>query len=154
MKITGILTPEHIIPDLKSVTKEEVLSELSANFPYGNNINCNQATALNALINREKLGSTGIGDGIAIPHGKIHGIDELLLSFGRSKKGVAFDTLDGKPAHIFFLLIVPEDAPSQHLKLLAKISRMLKDADFRKKLMNASSREDIYRLIAEKESLV
>jgi PTS system nitrogen regulatory IIA component len=153
MKITKMLNPEYIIPELKSVTKEEALAELSANFPYAS-LNCDQATAVNALINREKLGSTGIGDGIAIPHGKMCGLDDLLLSFGRSKKGVAFDAMDGKPAHLFFLLIVPEDFPSQHLKLLAKISRMLKDTAFRKKLMEASSRDDLYRLIVEKDDLV
>ena len=153
MKITAILNPECIIPELKSETKEETLAELSANFPY-DRLNCDQATAVKVLMDREKLGSTGIGDGIAIPHGKMRGLDDLLLSFGRSKKGIAFGAMDGKPVHLFFLMMAPEDFPSQHLKLLAKISRMLKDAAFRKRLMEAASQADLYSLIAEKDDLV
>ena len=103
------------------------------------------------LMEREKLGSTGVGESIAIPHGKIHGLDDLHISFGRSRKGVAFDALDGKPVHLFFLLMAPDHSSGQHLKALAKISRMLKDIDFRKKLMNAKSRDDLYDVIREKD---
>ena len=153
MKITAILNHECIISELKSVTKKEALAELSAIFTRGSS-NYDQESMVSVLMEREKLGSTGIGDGIAIPHGKMRGADELLLSFGRSKKGVAFDAMDGKPVHLFFLLMAPEDSPSQHLKLLAKISRMLKDAAFRKGLMEAASQADLYSLIAEKDDLV
>ena len=103
------------------------------------------------LLEREKLGSTGIGDGIAIPHGKLKGLDRLVISFGRSRQGIDFDAIDGKPVHIFFLLMAPESSTGQHLKALAKISRMLKDPDFRSDLMAAKSAEEIYRKIAEKD---
>ena len=153
MKITTILNHECIISELKSTTKEEVLAELSAIFTRSSS-NYDQESMVNALMEREKLGSTGIGDGIAIPHGKMCGTDELLLSFGRSKKGIAFDAMDGKPVHLFFLMMAPEDFPSQHLKLLAKISRMLKDTAFRKRLMEAASQDDLYSLIAKQDGLV
>lgn len=153
MKITAILNPECIISELKSATKEETLAELSAIFPRSS-FNYDQERLINVLMEREKQGSTGIGDGIAIPHGKMRGTGDLLLSFGRSRKGVDFDAVDGKPAHLFFLIITPEDSPSQHLKLLAKISRMLKDTAFRKRLMEAKSQTDLYSLIAEKDDLV
>jgi PTS system nitrogen regulatory IIA component len=138
---------------LKSATKKEVLAELSAIFTRGSS-NYDQESMVNALMERENLGSTGIGDGVAIPHGKMCGTDELLLSFGRSKKGVDFNATDGKPVHLFFLLMVPEGSRSQHLKLLAKISRMIKDAAFRKRLMEAESQSGLYSLIAEKDELI
>ncbi|HQC23908.1 MAG TPA: PTS sugar transporter subunit IIA, partial [Syntrophales bacterium] len=103
------------------------------------------------LLEREKLGSTGIGDGIAIPHGKLKGLERLVISFGRSRQGVDFDAIDGKPVHIFFLLMAPESSTGQHLKALAKISRMLKDPGFRSDLMAAENAEEIYRKIAEKD---
>jgi PTS system nitrogen regulatory IIA component len=103
------------------------------------------------LLEREKLGSTGIGDGIAIPHGKLAGLDNLIISFGRSREGVGFDSLDGNPVYIFFLLMAPENSAGQHLKALAKISRMLKDRDFRKGLTEAESSEEMYNLIIEKD---
>jgi len=106
---------------------------------------------VDVLMEREKLGSTGIGDGIAIPHGKLKGLDNLLLSFGRSREGVDFESIDGKPVHLFFLLMAPESSTGQHLKALAKISRMLKDERFRSELMSARSAEDLFKTIAEKD---
>jgi PTS system nitrogen regulatory IIA component len=106
---------------------------------------------VNTLLEREKLGSTGIGDGVAIPHGKLVNLEELIVSFGRSKEGVEFDAMDGKPAHIFFLLMAPEDTTGKHLKALAKISKMLKDSTFRKKLLEAKSKDELYMIIADKD---
>ncbi|MBW2559034.1 MAG: PTS sugar transporter subunit IIA, partial [Deltaproteobacteria bacterium] len=93
----------------------------------------------------------GIGDGIAIPHGKLAGLEKLVVSFGRSVAGVDFDSMDGRPVHIFFLLLAPEDSAGLHLKALAKISRMLKDVSFREFLIKAETSEDIYNLIVEKD---
>src|SRR5712692_7913141 len=109
MKITDILSPEMVIPDLKGSTKTEILRELAerltANFPE---IRTNQLTAV--LAERERLGSTAIGDGIAIPHGKLPGVKKILGAFGRHRKGVDFESLDGNPTQLFFVLVAPEDS--------------------------------------------
>ena len=148
--ITDILKKEFVIEELKSRTRREVLTELSEIFLRGN-IKADYDTMVEVLLEREKLGSTGIGGGIAIPHGKLAGLENLIVSFGKSKDGIDFDSMDGKPVHIFFLLMAPENSAGQHLKALAKISRMLKDNSFKTDLMKAASVEDLYRTITEKD---
>lgn len=148
MNIKDMLKKEFIIENLKSRTKKEVLVELSDVFSHGD---IDRDALFEVLLEREKLGSTGIGDGIAIPHGKLAGLEKLIISFGKSVKGVDFDSLDGKPVHIFFLLLAPENSAGQHLKALARISRMLKDVSFRESLLEAETPEDIYNLIVEKD---
>jgi len=150
MKIADIFRKEHIVEGLKSKTKGDVLAELSGVFLHGD-VTLSPEVVVNTLLDREKLGSTGIGDGIAIPHGKLAGLDHLMVSFGRSIEGVEFDAMDGKPAHLFFLLLAPENTTGQHLKALAKISKMLKDNAFRKKLMEAKSKDELYVIIADKD---
>ena len=150
MNITDILKKEFVIEKLESRTKREVLTELSEIFFRGN-IKVDYDTMVEVLLEREKLGSTGIGGGIAIPHGKLAGLENLIVSFGRSEDGIDFDSMDGKPVHIFFLLMAPENSAGQHLKVLAKISRMLKDNSFKTDLMKAASAEDLYRTITEKD---
>jgi len=150
MNIQDMLKQECIIENLKSRTKKEVLVELSDVFLQGD-IDVSRDTVCEVLMEREKLGSTGIGDGIAIPHGKLAGLKNLIVSFGRSVTGVDFDSLDGKPVHIFFLLLAPENSAGQHLKALARISRMLKDVSFRESLLNAETSEDAYNLIVKKD---
>lgn len=150
MKVTDIFRKEHIVEVLKSKSKREVLAELSGVFLQGD-VKYSHEDMVNTLLEREKLGSTGIGDGVAIPHGKLANLEELIVSFGRSKEGVEFDAMDGKPAHIFFLLMAPEDTTGKHLKALAKISKMLKDSTFRKKLLEAKSKDEIYIIIADKD---
>jgi PTS system nitrogen regulatory IIA component len=113
--------------------------------------NLDKLQVLDILLQREKLGSTGIGDGVAIPHGKLGTLQDIVLAFGRSREGVAFDSIDGRPVHLFFLLLAPENSAGQHLKALAKISKMLKVGNFRKKLMEAKSKNDIYKVIIEQE---
>ncbi|MCD6152470.1 MAG: PTS sugar transporter subunit IIA [Syntrophobacterales bacterium] len=149
MNITDMLKKEFIIEELKSKTKREVLFELSEVFLQGN-FNIDTDSMVKVLLEREKLGSTGIGDGIAIPHGKLPGLENLIVSFGRSKEGIEFDSLDGKPVHIFFLLMAPENSAGQHLKALAKISRMLKEETFRNDLMKMQTSDEIYSLIDQK----
>ena len=150
MKITEMLQREFVLEELKARNKRDALAELAGVFTKGK-IKVGPDAILQILLERERLGSTGIGDGIAIPHGKISGIDEMVVSFGRSREGIAFDAMDGKPVHLFFLLMAPENSAGQHLKVLAKISRMLKDPDFRKSLLEAKMHEDLFRVIAEKD---
>src|SRR5262249_61440429 len=104
------------------------------------------------LNERERLGSTAIGDGIAIPHGKLRGIGQILGVFGRSSGGIDFDSLDGNPPQLFFLLVAPEDSASLHLKALARVSRLFKDGGFRQRLLDAADAPDLYRLLKEEDS--
>jgi nitrogen PTS system EIIA component len=150
MIIAEVLKKEFILEELASITKGDVLLEL-ANVILSEQADYNPGETVNILLEREKLGSTGIGDGIAIPHGKLNIIDTLAISFGRSREGINFNAMDGKPVHLFFLLLAPENAAGQHLKMLAKLSRMLKDATFRKNLLDAPSREELYHLIIDKD---
>jgi PTS system nitrogen regulatory IIA component len=151
MKIFDLLAPERIMPALQATNKRGVLEELSKTLIEGSN-GLSLQTVMEVLLDRERLGSTGIGDNIAIPHGKIAQLTELKLSFGRSLKGVDFDSMDGKPSHLFFLLLAPADSAGLHLKALAKISRMLMSQSFRDNLMKAPGVEEIYRLIAERDA--
>jgi len=150
MKILDILSKDCIIPELRSRTKKEVLEELT-----GALLNCkanlNKEALVEVLLERERLGSTGIGDGIAIPHGKIKDLDELILSFGRSTQGIEFDSMDGRPTHLFFLLIAPENSAGIHLRALAKISRLLKSAHFRQRLLEAETVEELFLVIQEED---
>jgi nitrogen PTS system EIIA component len=148
MQMDQILKIGFINENMLAKTKAEALDELvNALIKGGLKLNC--AKVIEVLQQREKLGSTGIGDGLAIPHGKITSLDEIVVAFGRSKKGVDFDSLDGKPVHIFFLLLAPENSVGQHLKALARISKMLKTANFRQKLIETESKSDLYKLIIE-----
>ena len=149
MKILDALPKEAILVDLKAVDKEGVLGELV--MPIAEIAGIEREDLVKVLMERERLGSTGIGEGIGIPHGKIRGLKSLMLGFGRSQKGVDFDSMDGQPAYIFFLLITPENSTGLHLKLLARISKILKNDLFKDKLLRASSRDEIYSIIKEEE---
>ncbi len=150
MKIADLLETNFIVPELTSNTKREVLVELARVFP-ADYFSRDYDDVVNVLLEREKLGSTGIGDGIAIPHGKIVGLNNLILSFGRSIPGIDFNAMDGKPVNLFFLLMAPENSAGLHLKALAKISRMLKDVSFRRRLLEAANRDDIFSIITQKD---
>ena len=149
MKIVDVLKREAVLDDLKSHDKKGVIEELAA--PIVRIADVNQEELVNVLMARERLGSTGIGGGIGIPHGKLSGLNSLLLSFGLSRKGVDFESMDGKPAHIFFLLITPENTTGLHLKLLAQISKILKNDPFKDRLLNAIDGDEIYRIIKEED---
>jgi PTS system nitrogen regulatory IIA component len=150
MKITDMLRKEFVLEELKAGNKRDALAELAGVFAKGE-CRVDHEAMLHVLLEREKLGSTGIGDGIAIPHGKIAGLDEMVIAFGRSKEGIDFEAMDGKPAHLFFLLMAPVNSAGQHLKALAKISRMMKDGSFRRNLLKAKMHDDLVRIIAEKD---
>lgn len=150
MRLTDILDPELIIADLEGQNKRELLNNFAALLDEQNKIE-DRHEFLEVILAREALGSTGIGDGIAIPHGKLSHLKNLVLSFGISRKGVDFDAMDGKPVHLFFVLIAPEDSPGDHLKALARISRILKSTSFRERLLATEDRDDIYRHIKEED---
>ena len=148
MKLSEIFKPQLIISNLKANDKKGVLEELSQVITE-QNPSLNKRSLLQVLLERERLGSTGIGDGIALPHGKLKELSNLLISFGRSIDGLDFDSIDEQPAYLFFLLLAPVNSAGMHLTALAKISRMLKDANFRQRLMGAKSRKEIYKVIMD-----
>jgi len=140
-----------VVSQLHSGTKAEVLSQLGQCLCHAHSeIAFDRLLAV--LNERERLGSTAIGDGIAIPHGKLKGLTQILGVFGRSREGIDFDSLDGSPTHLFFLLVAPEDSARLHLKALARVSRLFKDAGFRQRLLDAADSEELYRLLKEEDS--
>jgi nitrogen PTS system EIIA component len=149
MRIAKILSPEVVIAGLVGGNKEEVLKELCDKI----NINGVSSEKLLAVIEeRESLGSTGIGEGVAIPHGKIGKLEQIAIVFGRSQKGVEFESIDGRPAHLFFMLLAPDKNPGEHLKALARVSKMLKNIEFRNALLAAGNAEEIISLIEQEEN--
>ena len=149
MHIHDFLNKEAVLVDLKSQNKQGILKELAEPVARFSGIDHNDI--LKVLMEREHLGSTGIGNGIGIPHGKLKALKSMVLAFGLSRKGVDFESMDGRPAHIFFLLVTPENSAGLHLKLLAHISRILKDDSFRKRLMNVSESDEVIAIIKEEE---
>ena len=151
--IESNLTRELILPDLHAETKTDVLSEFAETIA-GVFKNLDKAEVANVLLEREKLGSTGIQDGIAIPHGKLKALDHILLAFGRSVKGIDYQAHDNQPTQLFFVLLAPENATGMHLKVLARLSRLLKQGSLRENLLNAKDAEEIYKtLLAEDEKV-
>ncbi len=151
MKLNDILVREACIVDMKARTKKEALRELSEVLA-GSVKGLDAAGLLDMLLEREKLGTTAMGDGIAIPHARIEALDRLLASFGRSRRGVDFDSVDGKPTHLFFLLVAPGREGSAHLLTLARLSRLLSSPEFRSKLLDVESNDDLFRVLEEEES--
>lgn len=160
MKVVDFLSPEDILPALVGTTKGDVLAEM-ANFlaarPAGVSgqgplSTIDPKVLYRALEERERLASTAIGDGIAIPHGKLDGVDRLVGALGRSVPGLAFDSIDGKPTHLVFMLVAPSNSAGIHLKALARLSRLFRDASFRQRLLDASDGATMYRTIAEEDA--
>lgn len=151
MKIAEFLSPNAVVADLKAKSKPDVLEELCESLARANS-GLRTDRLVEVLQEREKLGSTGIGEGVAIPHGKLAGIAQLQASFGVSREGVDFDAIDGKPTHLFFALVAPENSAGVHLKALARISRLFKNPRFRQSILEARGADDIHRLIAEEDA--
>ncbi|MFA4981005.1 MAG: PTS sugar transporter subunit IIA [Candidatus Omnitrophota bacterium] len=145
------LNKKAVAGSLKSTDKEGVIRELVDLLAKADEIK-NKEELVKALMMRESLGSTGIGQGIGIPHAKSQNVKNLVAAFGLSQKGVNFDSLDGEPVYIFFLLIAPEESAGPHLKALARISRMLKDKFFREMLKKAKDEKEILHIIQEEDS--
>ena len=150
MTLLEILSPEAIIVDLQGETKEEIIAELSTLLSKSCGI-ANSDDIVQAVIEREKIMSTGIGDGIAIPHGKSDSVDRLIAALGTKRRGVDFEALDGEPAYVFFLLVSPTNISGPHIKALARISRYLKNEEFKKRLITAHSTDDIISIIRAEE---
>src|SRR3989338_942458 len=152
MKIMEFLSKKAIVTDIKSSKKEDVIKELVDTLINNTEIEKRSRNRLiEALIARESLGSTAIGQGIAIPHAKCDCVDKLTAAFGLSKKGVDFDSLDGEPAYIFFLLVAPQDSAGPHLKALARISRLLKDKYFRDGLRSSADEKSMIKISSQED---
>lgn len=150
MKIMDFLDKKAIKLDLQSIEKEDALKELVDLLAETQEIG-DKKGILKALIERESLGSTGIGQGIAIPHGKTDKVSELVAVLGISQKGVNFEALDGEPVYIFFLLVAPKDTAGPHLKALAQISRLLRDSYFCELLKRCKTVDEVYDFIRREE---
>ncbi|MEX0806801.1 MAG: PTS sugar transporter subunit IIA [Candidatus Binatia bacterium] len=150
MKITDFLTPDRVIADLSGKEKTAVLDEMARQLASSDLV-LKPAECLRVLQEREKISTTAIGEGVAIPHGKLPNVHRVSGLFARSLEGVDFASLDGEPTHLFFLLIAPQDAAADHLKALARISRLLKDPALRDRLMAAKTRQEIYDIIATED---
>lgn len=153
MKINEFLCSKAVISDLKATTKKEVIEELVDSLVKAGAIEKKIRNKLvEVLMAREALGSTAIGQGVAIPHGKCENVTKLTAALGISKKGVDFDSLDGEPAYIFFLLAAPLDSAGPHLKALQRITRLLKDKYFRENFKSAKDEKAILALLTQDES--
>jgi len=153
MNISTLLNEQLILPDLKGTTKQHVIEEIVEHLAKVHK-GINAGELLKALLEREKLGSTGIGNGIAIPHGKLAGLSDIILVFARSRTGVPFEAIDGKPIHLIFLLVAPANSTGGHLKALARLSRLLKNDELRRVLLSAPTAQDIQRTIVEEDNRI
>ena len=151
MTLLDILSPDTTIVDLKGETKEEIIAELVDSLANNDAIT-DRDKVLQAVLEREKIMSTGIGDGIAIPHGKSDSVERLIAALGTQRRGVDFEALDGEPAYVFFLLVSPANVSGPHIKALARISRLLKNDEFKKKLIAAESSTAVIGIIETEES--
>lgn len=151
MTIFDILKKESVILNLKADSKEEIINELTCSLKT---LKDKKKKIMAALLERESLGSTGIGDNIAIPHAKISGISKIIAAFGRTNRGVAFNSLDGKPVNFIFLIVAPENSAGAYIKVLARISKLLKNVSLRKSLLKAEDEDKLYNLIIEEDSKI
>jgi nitrogen PTS system EIIA component len=152
MKVTEFLSPNAVVADLRGTTKAEVLRELAEHLSATYPGTLRPDRVLEVLGEREKLASTGIGEGVAIPHGKMPGLDRLYAVFGVSRAGLDFSSIDKRPTHLFFALVAPENSAGVHLKALARVSRIFRNPELREAILKASGRVDIYRLISDEDA--
>ncbi|MBF0625337.1 MAG: PTS sugar transporter subunit IIA [Magnetococcales bacterium] len=150
LPIRRLLTPERVIPNLDGTDKIGALSQLAGVLAIG----CpgtDAARVLRILLEREELGSTGIGNGVAIPHGRLSDLQTPLAALGRSRSGIQFNSLDGQPVHLLVVLLSPPQAGPVHLRALSRISRLLRSPTTRIRLMEASNRETLYQVTLEED---
>ena len=151
MKVIDFLKLDAIIAELQAKTKAAALAELATHMA-GLEPRIDAEQLRRVLEERELLASTAIGDGIAIPHGKLDSAGQLSGVLGRSRAGLEFDSIDGRPTHLVFMLVAPVSSTGVHLKALARLSRLFRDADFRRRLMEAPSRDDMYQVISNEDA--
>lgn len=151
MVLTQILEPTCVKVPVEGTNKETAIKEL-VDLLDAEGLLINRDQVYQAVLTRESTKSTGIGFGIAIPHGKCSGVKELVMAIGISHKGIDFQSIDGKPVHIIVLLASPIDRTGPHIQALARISRLMLDEDFKNKLQNSQTSEELFKLISEKEA--
>jgi|ERR1700761_3820068 PTS system nitrogen regulatory IIA component len=154
MKIVDFVGPELIVPQLQAREKSAVIRELADHLAahVSGPQKIDREVLAKVLLERERLASTAIGEGVAIPHGKLDAVGKLVACVGRAVDGVDFDSMDGRPTHLFFVLVAPENSTGVHLKALARISRLFKDPEFRTRLMQAKDAQEIFRVIADEDA--
>ena len=154
MKIVDFVGPELIVPQLQAHEKSAVIRELADHLAahVTGPQKIDREVLAKVLLERERLASTAIGEGVAIPHGKLDAVGKLVAVVGRATDGVDFDSMDGRPTHLFFVLVAPENSTGVHLKALARISRLFKDPEFRTRLMQAKDAQEIFRVIADEDA--
>src|SRR5256885_13976138 len=151
MRIAEFLREDLVFPDLQAKDKAGVLGEICAGLARASPA-LPAPRLTEALLEREKLGSTGVGEGVAIPHGQLAGIPGLIAAFARQKDGVGFAAIDGKPTYLFFVLFAPENSAGLHLKALARISRLFKQPQLRQAILAADGAPAIFRLISDEDA--
>lgn len=150
MKVHELLDPKYILTEFKSSKKDDVINEL-VDLLEGNKYVVDIEEVRKCIFDREKIMSTGVGKGFAIPHGKTNSITDILAAFGRTKKPIDYNSLDGEPVQLVFLLVGKDNLVGKHIKLLSRISRLMNNEEFRKKLVNAESKETILKIFEEEE---
>ncbi len=150
MKIVDLIRRDLILPALQSTSKPGIIRELAA-FLASRHPGIDAERLTRVLMEREALASTAIGEGVAIPHGKLGTVSGIIACVGRIRDGVDFQSMDGQPTYLFFVLVAPESSTGAHLKALARISRIFKDPGFRARLLEAADAEGMYRVIAEED---
>ena len=147
MKIVDLIQRENILPSLKATTKQGIIKEL-AGFLATQYEGVDESRLVRILVDREGLASTAIGEGVAIPHGTLPSVKQIIACIGRARGGVDFDSMDGQPTYLFVVLVAPENSTGAHLKALARISRVFKDGEFRSRLHAAEDADTMYEIIA------
>lgn len=151
MRIVDLIQREMIVSKLASTGKLELIRELAGHMAAGHDVIESEAL-VKVLVDREALASTAIGEGVAIPHGKLPNVPNIIACLGRSRDGIDFDSMDAKPTHIFIVMVAPENSTGVHLKALARISRVFKDSDFLRRLLEAPNGDEMYRILAEEDA--
>ncbi len=150
MKVFELLDEKFILTDFKSEEKESVINELIDLYKGNDKINDIEMVRT-AILEREKIMSTGVGKGFAIPHGKTNAVNDVIAAFGKTTNDIDYDALDGKPVHLVFLLVGRDDMVSKHIKLLSRISRLMNKDEFRERLVDSNSKEEIINIFKEEE---
>ena len=150
MKVFELLDEKFILTDFKSVEKESVINELIDLYKGNDKVNDIEMVRT-AILDREKIMSTGVGKGFAIPHGKTNAVNNVIAAFGKTTRDIDYDALDGNPVHLVFLLVGRDDMVSKHIKLLSRISRLMNKDEFRERLVNSNTKEEIINIFKEEE---
>lgn len=152
MQLSDFLTVDHVLAEMQSTNKKEAIEELGELISKGCSSELKDAI-IKVLMERESISTTAIGETIAIPHGKLDRVETLLFGIGRSKSGLDFQSVDGQPTKLFFILFAPEESTMLHLKALARISRLCKDTNFRQKLLDASNANEMYEIFRKEDQI-